>query len=183
MTHPDTEIQTPAVITQDHVCDRPATDDSMRPLTGTVAWRKLTPLQTAHLKGQLEGGNRTYTASARYGAGAAYSKLFDLTEPSGTDSTQALNVCQSSRHGMTNDAKERAWDERLCIESHLSLADRTIVRMVCGEGTAPAKAVQAACNDYRHTVAARFRESLDNLIEAMETARRNPGRFNLARTG
>jgi hypothetical protein len=175
------EVIGPAVETNLHVWRRPATDDEMRPILGKVACSKLTPLEVAYERGQLKGGNPKYNEDARVNAGVGYHKIFIASEKGGNDSTQALNISRSCTLGQNNDAQERAWDSRLAIESHLSQTDRTIIRMVCGEEYAPAVAIRAACNDYKHTVAARLRESLDSLIEAMETARRHPGRFNMER--
>lgn len=179
---PDDTVDGPAIITDLHKQDRPATDENGKAVTGTAAWRKLTPLQACYLKQQLEGGNHRYNALQRLDAGLAYSAIFDATERGGTDSTQALNVSRSSARGFGNDATERAWDDRLAIESHLGRADRTIIRMVCGEACKPVEAIRAACGgDYKHTIADRFREALDNLIEARETARRHPKIFNMER--
>lgn len=173
--------QAPAKITELHVLGRPATDENMRAIVGRAAWSKLSPLEACYAKNQLGGGNTKYTAQNRMAAGEAYSKLFDMTEKSGTDSTQALNVSRSSSRGFNNDVQDRAWTERLAVESHLNHADRQIITMVCGEGRYPSEAVRAVCGDYKDAVIPRFRESLDHLIEAFETARRNPGRFNMER--
>lgn len=173
--------EAPAKITDLHVLGRPATDDNMRAIVGRTAWSKLSPLEACYAKDQLGGGNKRYTAQNRLAAGEAYSKLFDMTEKSGTDSTQALNVSRSSSRGYNNDVTDRAWSERLSLESHLNAADRQIITMVCGEGRYPSEAVRAVCNDYKDAVVPRFREALDHLIEAFETARRNPGRFNMER--
>lgn len=180
-TESPARIDGPAKETERHVWNRPATDDKGRPITGMVACTKLTPLELAFDRGQLKGGNPKYTDVARVVAGTNYAKIYNTSEPHGRDSTQALNISRSSTLGMNNDAQERSWDARLAIESYLSQADRTIIRMVCGEDATPAAAVSAACNDYKHTVPARFREALDNLIEAMVEAEKNPRRFDMKR--
>lgn len=174
-------VQGPAVETERHVWRRPATDDKMRPIAGKVACTKLSPLEQAFERGQLKGGNPKYTDVARVVAGTTYARIYNVSEPHGRDSTQALNISRSSTLGANNDSQERAWDSRLAIESYLGQADRTIVRMVCGEDETPAAAVKAACNDYRHTVPARFREALDNLILAMNEALKSPRRFDMKR--
>lgn len=178
---PTEQVDGPAVVTDLHVLARPATDENMRTVVGRTAWSKLSPLEACYAKNQLGGGNPKYTAQNRMAAGEAYSKLFDMTEKSGRDSTQALNVSRSSAMGFNNDAQDRAWTERLAVESHLNHADRQIITMVCGEGRYPSEAVRAVCGDYKDAVIPRFRESLDHLTEAFETARRNPGRFNMER--
>jgi len=178
------DIQGPAVETSLHVWNRPATNDDGKPIIGKSACSKLSPLEQAFERGQLKGGNKKYNEVARLNAGVGYAKVFFASEKGGNDSTQALNVSRSSTLGSNNDAQARAWDARLAIESCLSQADRMIIRMVCGEEYTPAQAVRAACgDDFKHTVPARFRGALDSLIEAMETALRNPGRFNMRRVG
>ena len=57
------------------------------------------------------------------------------------------------------------------IDARLGERDRRIVRMVCGEGFWPSEAIRAVCADYKHTIAARFREALDALVEAFEMGR------------
>lgn len=171
----------PAVITNLHVQDRPATDRDMKPLMGTAAWRKLTPLQAVYAKDQLAGGSTRYTAADRYSAGMEYTRLFDASECPGRDSTQALNAVRGGNGGSPSDARSKAASQLACIHSHMGERDRKIVMMVCGQGYWPSAAVRAVCADYKLTVAARFRESLDALIEAMEAARRRPGVINTAR--
>jgi len=58
------------------------------------------------------------------------------------------------------------------VEANLGSRDWMLCRRVCGEGWPIAKAVTDISPSYRDSTLARFRECLDALIEAMETARR-----------
>lgn len=178
---PKVEVEGPAIITPLHVLDRPATDRDMKPITGTQAWRKLTPLQAAFAKGQLKGGCRRYSADERYSAGLAYTKIFDDAEMPGKDSTQALNAIKGNSGGSSNEALAKAHSQLACIHSHLGHNDRQIIMFVLGYGCTPSEAVKKVCADYRDTVSARFREALDGLCAAMIAARERPGEINMRR--
>lgn len=182
-------VESPAVITSLHTKNRsfltevPDGRGTKRVLSRKAAWRKLTPLQAAFAKKQLAGGSGSYSARTRYDAGQQYSETFDLAQSSGRDSTQALNTISSSGFGGggISQAQSSAIKHLVVVDSLLGHRDRKIIRMVCGEGHSPVEAVRAVCGDYRDTVSARFREALDSLIEAQETARRHPGIFSISR--
>lgn len=169
----------PAVETALHVWNRPATDREMRPITGTVACRKWTPLFAQFNQGKLAGGSDKYDATARVNAGEYYEKLWDAAQEPGRDSTQAMNISRSVGAGGISQERSDAIRDLVAIESHLGQRDRIIIRMVCGQRFFPSEAVRTVCNDYKDSVTARFRESLDSLIEAIEAARRAPKRFNM----
>jgi hypothetical protein len=78
-------------------------------------------------------------------------------------------------------AQMDAMRELISVESHLGERDRKIIRMVCGFGEWPSKAVAMVSPDYEKATIPRFKESLDALIEAFETARRRPGQFGQRR--
>jgi hypothetical protein len=121
---------------------------------------------------------KVYTAAQRFEAGQNYAEICLLAEGGGgKDSTQALNVNRGGQGFILPQSQQSAIRARIVIESHMGERDRRIVRRVCGEGHEPAAAVKDICGDYQHTVAARFREALDCLIEAMEQARRYPDRI------
>jgi hypothetical protein len=166
------EIQGPAIVTPLHVLDRPATDPDGKPITGSTAWRKLTPLQAVYAKNMLAGGSQRFTAADRYGAGSNYTAIWDAAQGSGRDSTQALNAVRGGSGGSPSDARAKAVSQLARVNLHLGARDRKIVSMVCGEGYWPSEAVRDTCGDYRDTVSARFREALDALCEAFETSRR-----------
>jgi hypothetical protein len=174
------DVDGPAKITALHVLDRPATDGDMRPITGTAAWRKLTHLQAAYRKGQLQGGKK-YTAEDRRDAGQDYTAIFDAAEAPGKDSTQALNAIRGGSGGSSSGALAKASSELACIHSHMGQRDREIIIKICGEGYSPAEAVRHVCGDYRDTVSARFREALDALCDAMTAARKRPGAVDMRR--
>lgn len=169
---PSLEIIGPAIITPLHVMDRPATNKDMKPITGTAAWRKLTPLQAVFAKNQLAGGSPRYNAEERYQAGSDYTKIFDASQKGSNDSTQLLNLVGVGYSSSSGSAQARASDSLATIHSHMGQRDRKIIEMVCGEGYWPSEAVRTVCGDYKDTVSARFREALDSLTDAMETTRR-----------
>jgi hypothetical protein len=168
--------EAPAVITPLHRKDR-----VISPVTGAPrAYRKLSPLEATYQKGQLGGGADRYLAQDRFDAGMRYAGLFDLAQVSGRDSTQAMNLNGGSSTSLTlPQAQIDAIRELVSVESHLGERDRRIVRMVCGLGEWPSKAVAAVSADYERATVPRFKEALDALIEAFETARRQPGRVML----
>lgn len=158
----------PAVVTALHRQDRPVAKEA----GAKLAWRSASTLEACYDKGQLGGGSPKYHAENRYEAGLFYAGLFDTAQPSGRDSTQALNVSRSTNPDGGSTARADAWTKLIVIDALLGQRDRMIVRMVCGENRWPSEAVRLVCADYRHTVAARFRESLDSLIEAIEAGRK-----------
>lgn len=164
-----TEPVGPAVILPLHIQDRPVSKE----VGAKLAWRTACTLEACYDKGQLAGGAPKYSPEARFEAGLFYARLYDTCQPSGRDSTQSLNISRSSKPGAETDARADAWSKLIVIDSLLGQRDRMIVRMVCGENETPAVAVRLVCADYRHTVAARFRESLDSLIEAIEAGRKS----------
>lgn len=171
----------PAVVTQLHVQDRAFRNDQQQIVAGQQAWRRLSPLEACYAKGQLAGGSDRYTAQQRLEVGKRYSDIFEASEGSGRDSTQALNVSRSGGGLPLSQAQGEAIRARASIHSHMGERDRLIVMMVCGQGFFPSEAVRTVLGDYKHTVAARFREALDALADAMETARRLPGSFSMER--
>lgn len=175
-------VDGPAVLTGLHIRDRPATDKDGKPIMGTSAWRKLTPLQAAFAKRQLEGGSGRYTAGDRYSAGTDYTAIFDAAEHPGKDSTQALNAIRGGQGGSSTGSQAKASSELACIHSHLGHRDRQIIILVCGWGHTPPKAIgQVLGIDYEKAALPRFRESLDALCDALDLARRRPGEIDMRR--
>lgn len=174
-----TQIEAPAIITPLHRQDRAFRNDGGQLVTGQVAWSKLTHVEAYFDQGRLAGGNPAYGEGQRFAAAQHYAKLYLIAEPSGTDSTQALNISRSMSTGSANTARTAAGIKLAVIHSHLGQKDRQIIEMVCGRDYSPAEAVRTVCGDYRDTVAARFREALDALVEALEQARRNPKIINM----
>lgn len=144
-------------------------------------WRKPSPLNAYYEKGQLGGGDARYTALARLEAGLRYAALFATSQASGRDSTDLSRISSSASGLPLAQAQIEALRALAAIEGYMGARDKTIVRMVCGGGYWPSEAVRSVCAGYKDRVTARFREALDVLIEAMETARRQgvslrPGR-------
>lgn len=168
-------IQGPAIVTRLHRQDRNLTRD-----TGSKkGWRKLSPLERAYENGQL--GNDGHTPKARRDAGMEYGEIFRLSQSSGRDSTDLDRISGAGKGGPFAHAQGQALRQIASIDSHMGRRDRLIVRMVCGQEHFPSEAVAAACgSDSAKRTLPRFREALDALIEAMETARRSGySAFNL----
>lgn len=177
------QIDGPAKLTDLHVLSRPATDKDMRPIIGTLAYSKLTPLEAAFAKKHLEGGSQKYPALVRLEAGRRYAATWLTAETSGRDSTDIDRISKSGGGQSLPGAQMAAIRDLVTIESHMGERDRQIIRMTCGNEVTPAQAIKDICGDYRDTVQARFREALDSLVEAIDKADRNPGRVNLSRHG
>lgn len=160
----------PAVIRDTHVQDRHISHVAGAP----KGWRDLSPLERAFKKGQLRGGSTRYTENQRFEAGQTYAMAFLIANGAGTtDSTQALNVSRSSNGFTPPQSQQDAIFVVGEIEAGMGARDCCIIRMVCGVGHEPVKAIQHVCADYQHTIQARFREALDSLIEAVEQYRRS----------
>lgn len=168
-------IQSPAIVTKLHVQDRNLTRD-----TGSKkGWRKLSPLERAYENGQLGGDGQM--PKARRDAGMEYGEMFRLSQSSGRDSTDLDRVSGAGQGLAFAEKQGIALRQIASIDSHMGRRDRLIVRMVCGQEFFPSEAVAAACgSDSAKRTMPRFREALDALIEAMETARRSGySKFNL----
>tara|TARA_R110000868_G_scaffold187664_4_gene430196 strand:- start:2214 stop:2744 length:531 start_codon:yes stop_codon:yes gene_type:complete len=169
---PEEQPDSPAIITPCHSQDR-----IISPVAGAPrAWRRLSPLEKAFAKGQLAGGGHRYTANQRFEAGQNYAQIFLATQTSGRDSTQSLNVSRSTGGGCMAQTQANAFAMLRTLEASMKCRDRLIIHSVCGEGEVPAEAIRLICGDYRDTIAARFREALDSLVEAFEESRPKPRR-------
>ncbi len=94
--------------------------------------------------------------------------MFAGAQTTGRDSTQMVSISKSGGGATLGQSQLAALRALAAVEARLGERDRRIVRMVCGEGFAPVEAVRAACGeDYKHTIAARFREALDALAEGL----------------
>jgi hypothetical protein len=173
-----TRAEGPAIETPLHVWNRPAVDDEMRPITGKVACTKWTPLEAAYEQSRL-GEKNSVEAVNRLNAGRHYAKIYALADPKRTDSTQRLNITRGVFTGGMSAEVADAKNLLAVVKSHLGARDRIIIDKVCGEEMYPSEAVAMVSTDYAKSTGVRFRESLDALIEAFETARREPGRVRL----
>lgn len=161
----------PAVIIGEHAQDR-----EISPVAGSPkAWRRYSVLELAHKRGQLNGGAGKEREYLRLKAAEDYVKLFLTAQSSGKDSTDVGRVISVSQRMPITERQVIAMRDLARIERNMGSRDRLIIRKVCGENYRLSEAVMAACGaGYRDRVTARFREALDALIEAMETARREP---------
>lgn len=163
------EVQGPAVVTPLHVRARPATNDDMRPITGTSAWSKLTIIEQCYEHGRL-GEKSSNLAKDRYNAGKFYTKLWDLSQKAGRDSTAGFDVGRSMGSGIPlTEAQSDAVARLVAIEMKLGANDRTIVRAVCALGYQPNEAIHGLCKLSSETrVTPRLCEALDALLDAIE---------------
>jgi len=173
-------IEGPAKIAEDHVQNRGyviALGESPARAKPAIApgkaWRRLSPLEQAYLRGQLGGGSARHDAEARFQAGQRYGGMFALAQATGRDSTNLDKITGSgaSSHSIS-DSQADAIRRLIQVDMALGVRDRAIIRMVCGEGFFPSEAVRQVCADYKHTIPARLREALDALVEAFEATRR-----------
>ena len=177
---PDTSIEGPAKIGPDHVRTRgfvielPDGPRTKRVIAPGKAWRRLSPLEQAYLRGQLAGGAPRHDAMARFEAGKRYGEMFALAQSSGRDSTDMDRISKSGGGASLSDAQAMSIRRLIAVDSRMGERDRAIVRLVCGLGYFPSEAVRQVCEDYRHTIPARLREALDGLVEAFNSARRAP---------
>lgn len=171
----------PAVESALHVQDRIFTDDLGDVVISKRAWRVLTPIQACYLKGRLNGGNERYSALSRVMAANTYAAIFQMTLPGSKDSSLGM-VIDSSPKDTALEGQHRAIKAIAAIHTHLDDRDKKIIVMVCGECHEPAVAIREVCGrGYKNAVSGRLRKALDALIEAMETARRDPSLVNVER--
>lgn len=160
----DDEIQGPSVI-RGHTQSR-----TLSPAAGSPkGWEKPRLMHVLYDQGKLSGGNG-YTAEQRRDAGIEYEEIFLSCQPAGRDSTQALNAVRSGGGGGGIPAAllaAEAMAKRAKIDKAMSQKGRKIIEMVCGEGHLPVTAISLVCGDFKHTVAARFRDALDELVDAL----------------
>src|SRR5579872_3006366 len=141
----------PAKITNLHVKNRnfvieiPDGRRTKRVISPIKWWRKLSPLERAHLKGELNGGYPQHSGQDRFEAGKRYSEIFDLSESSGRDSTDMDKINKSGSGAGISQAQSDAMVKRISVESHLPARDRQIIRMVCGEARNPPEAIRHVC--------------------------------------
>lgn len=162
-TAPKVFVDGPAVLHSGHVQDR-----VISPAAGAPkAWRNLSPLESAHAKNQLSGGNQRYSAAQRFEAGTNYAQIFLIANGAGgRDSTQAMNVAGGTAGYEMPQSQQMAFRALAEIDGCMGARDARIIRRVCGEGNKVTETVMDICADYDRTAPARFREALDALIES-----------------
>lgn len=161
----------PAIETELHRWSRPATDDNGKAVIGKVGCVKWTPLFAAFESGKLEGGK--YSAVARLIAGQDYEKLYDNAQPTGKDSTQALNGSRSTGSGLPLGTEQRIAAAALArVDKHIPPRDLILLQRFIGDRWMPARAVrQAMDGEHKDTASGAVRLALNSLIEAQHKAR------------
>lgn len=136
-----------------------------------VSW----PIQMAYEAGRLSGGSGD--ANIRWASITEYSDIHDTALcRSGRDSTD-MDVVRGGAGFPITEAVSDAIKKLISIDSHMSRKDRQIVRKLCEGYTLP-QAVKYACgDDFTDTVAARVRDALDALDQALTDARENGYRY------
>ncbi len=168
-------VETPARIRPEHVQDRTLSVVAGAPKAfRTVDWL----IQIAHEKGRLHAYPSDPDAEMRWQAIRAYDAYVSAINPSGRDSTD-LDIVKGGSGFPITEAISDAVKKLVSIDSLMPRKDRTICRKLC-EGYSLPGAVRAACgDDFVHTVAARVRDALDALIQAMHGAKRAGYTFDL----
>jgi len=135
------------------------------------------PIQIAYENGRLSERGSSDNANARWLAIREYSEIYELALcRSGRDSTD-LDVVSGGSGFPISEAMSDAIKKLISIDSHMSQKDRKIVRKLC-EGYSLPGSVRAACgDDFIHTVAARVRDALDGLSDAIVNARNSGFRY------
>jgi hypothetical protein len=129
------------------------------------------PIQIAHEAGRLQ-------SEERWQAIREYSEIIEIGRGLGRDST-VLDIVKGGGGFPITEAMADAVRKLVSIDSLLPHKDRTICRKLCDGHSLPG-AVRAACaDDFVHTVAARVRDALDALIQAMHGAKRAGYTFDL----
>ena len=169
------EPEGPAVVTADHVQDR-----TLRIAAGSgLGWRKLTPFEKAHAKGQLvdrwkcpKGDDvalkrETGIAVNRFEAGNRFAMAWKMAETSIPGSSDLNRVRSVGTPGSFVDHAIDAKKFLRAVEASLSPRDYLIIRRICGEDWPIGQAVASVSLGYGDSTLARFRESLDALIEVL----------------
>lgn len=162
-------VEAPARIKPGHVRDR-----TLSPVAGTPkGYRVLSwPIQVAYEAGRLAArGSGQNDANSRWLAISEYCEIYETALcRSGKDST-VMDIVTSGGGFPISEAMADAIRKLVSIDSHMSRKDRGIVRKLCDGHTLPG-AVRAVCgDDFEDTVAARIRDALDALDEAITAAR------------
>jgi hypothetical protein len=176
---PRQEPEAPALIREHHVQDR-FVNKGDREQSG---WTALSVFERTWRKGQLaekelieKGGKiaeeEARRAQARYAAGREFTELWLICQasfPGGSDYSR-VRVVGTPGSFCDHQTASKAFLRR--VEAAMGSRDWMIVRRVCGEDYAVADAVAQISPSYRKSTLARFRESLDALVDGMEAARR-----------
>jgi hypothetical protein len=183
------QVQGPAIITADHVQTRYVSTRA----GSKQAWERLSVFEKAHRSGKLmdkdlcigktkaevEEATKIEAQKAldRYDAGDRFVEGWKIAKegswPCGADMNRVRVLgCPGSFADHQIDVK----NFMRALEKRLSTRDWMILRRVCGENCPIAETVTAITPGYRASTLARFRESLDALVEASPLAHRDAKR-------
>lgn len=162
-------VAEPAKIRPTHVRDRTLSVAAGSPL----GWRNSEwPIQRAY-----ESGRLGEASESRWAAMEEYDAIFKTAlERSGRDSTD-MDIVSSGIGFPITEIMCDAIRMLISIDSHMPNKDRQIVRKLC-EGWSLPGAVRHACgDDFADTTAARVRDALDALTEAIGKAKEGKFRY------
>lgn len=172
-----TDPSSPAKLQPDHIQDRHLDKAGSR-----MGWRRELPHDAAYRLGKLLCKDRCTDERSKFvEVGNAINRRDAWHE-----FTEKWLLCQANFPGGADYNRVRAVgipgsfcdleiDTKRFMEAvrtNLGTRDWMLCRRVCGEGWSIAAAVTDISPSYRDSTLARFRECLDALIEAFETARR-----------
>lgn len=169
---PQIHVAEPARVRSTHVRDRTLSVVAGSPLgVRNRDW----PVEIARDAGRLEGMDGM--GEVRWLAIRDYDLLIDAAEiRSGRDST-ALDIVSGGGGYPVTQGRSDAIRKLVSTDSFMPFKDRTIVRKLC-EGYSLPGAVREACgDDFVHTVAARVRDALDALCDAVGKAKKAKYQF------
>jgi len=173
-------VESPAVLTGDHVQDR-----ILSPRAGAKkGWSRLSVYEREFRRGALvckercigAGATREEEARAldRFAAARAFDdgwRICNTPFPPGVDFDRVRSTGGGTIGGFADHQRD-AKDFWRRVQSAMGANDWLICRMVCGEGHSVASAVMTVSPAYKFSTLARFREALDGLVDGMRRARR-----------
>lgn len=169
--------EAPARIRPEHIQDRTISAVAGSP----VAWRtRCWPIEAAYENHRLATPSHALSKEKFVNAGnentrwlaiREYDELYcQVFERSGRDSTDMDRV-DGGGDGSWSETRADALKKLISVDSCMSLKDRTICRQLCEGHTLPYAVRQACGDDFVHAVAARVRDALDALDNALTRAR------------
>jgi hypothetical protein len=157
--------EAPAAIKDGHV------QEAKGAVRGRYRQTKDDPLRSYADSGQIN--------EDQYMAGDWYAEKLKAMAPGGRDSTNVDRVTGGSGFPI-NDTMADATKKVISVDSHLSPADRRILRKILGDGLTATEAVREVTGeDGRHYPVPRLREALQSLVRGIQAARASKWRFLL----
>ena len=177
--HKIVEPEAPARITDDHVQDRLLHKGDVNP----SGWSRLSVFEKAHRKGKLVDRDLLVDPATRnkaleeglcrYEAGKLFTELYLVSQPAFPSGSDYNRVRVVGVPGSFCDHQLSAKNQLIKFRNHMGRRDYRILELVLGEDHEIARAVLSVTTPaYKFSTLARFRESLDCLVEALEAVRR-----------